>query len=92
MHKSPADNLDILSLVIFNLCTDLVNTLSLFAGAVSLRSAHFGPGTGPIHIGSASCDGSEQRIVDCQLRYENGCVHSEDAGVTCPCKESLVFQ
>ena len=66
-----------------------MNTLSLFAGAVPLRSAHFGPGTGPIHIGSVSCDGSEQRIVDCQLRYENGCVHSEDAGVTCPCKESL---
>ena len=53
----------------------------LFAGAVPLRSAHFGPGTGPIHIGSASCDGSEQRIVDCQLQYENMCVHSEDAGV-----------
>ena len=69
-----------------------MNTLSLFAGAVPLRSAHFGPGTGPIHIGSASCDGSEQRIVDCQLRYENGCVHSEEAGVNCSCKESLVFQ
>ena len=69
MHKSPADNLDILSLVTFNLHTDLVNTLFLFAGAMPLRAAHFGPGTGPIHVGSASCDGSEQRIVDCQLRY-----------------------
>ena len=68
-----------------------MNTLSLFAGAVPLRSAHFGPGTGPIHIGSASCDGSEQRIVDCQLQYENKCVHSEDAGVNCPCKETLEF-
>ena len=58
----------------------------MFAGAVSLRSAHFGSGTGPIHIGSASCDGSERRIVDCVLRYKNGCVHSEDAGVNCSCK------
>ena len=91
MHKSPADNLDILSLVAFNLHTDLVNTLSLFADAMPLGAAHFGPGTEPIHIGSASCNGSEQRIVDCQLRYENGCVHSEDAGVNCSCKESLVF-
>ena len=62
----------------------------LFAEAKPLRSAHFGPGTGPVHIRSASCDGSEQRIVDCKLQRENKCVHSEDAGVNCSCKIKII--
>ena len=45
--------------------------------------AYFGQGSGPVHIGAIQCDGSEQRIVDCTLNYENSCVHSEDAGVEC---------
>ena len=93
MLKSPADNLDILSLASRDLAISRLCVLvCLVAGALSLKAGQFGPGTGPIHIGSVSCDGSEQRIVDCQLRYENECVHNEDAGVTCPCKESLVSQ
>ena len=54
-----------------------------FAGAVAHRAAYFGQGSGPVHIGTIQCDGTEQTIMDCHLNYENNCVHSEDAGVEC---------
>ena len=56
-----------------------------FVGAIPHRMAYFGQGSGPVHIGAAQCNGSEQRIVDCTITTENNCVrdHSEDAGVEC---------
>ena len=46
--------------------------------------AHFGEGTGPIHIDSPACSGSEYRLIDCQ--YDNNTVedsHAEDWSVYC---------
>ena len=54
-----------------------------FSDAIKYKEVHFGKGSRPVHIGAAKCNGSEQRIVDCTLNYENSCVHSEDAGVNC---------
>ena len=46
-------------------------------------SAPFGRGTGPIFWDDVRCDGTEQRLVDCQKQNSTLCRHSEDVGVTC---------
>ena len=56
-------------------------------GAIALSRAHYGNGSGLIHLNNINCRGSESRLVDCP--YNNAtsdCTHSEDAGVYCPCK------
>ena len=57
-----------------------------FAGAIPHRMAYFGQGSGPVHVGAAQCNGSEQRIVDCTLTTERqlcsqwGCCSVECSG------------
>ena len=58
---------------------------AIFVGAQALRRAHFGQGTGPIHLDNLICNSSESRLVNCR---HNGigvhnCGHSEDAGLRC---------
>ena len=46
------------------------------------RSSYFGYGTGPMHISSISCTGSEYRLLNCG--YSSGTSdHSRDWGVSC---------
>ncbi|CAI8032257.1 Deleted in malignant brain tumors 1 protein, partial [Geodia barretti] len=51
--------------------------------AIALRGAHFGEGTGPIHLDNVICTGSENSLLDCRYSPHN-CGHYEDAGVICP--------
>ena len=57
----------------------------MITDAVAFSSAHFGPGTGPIHLDNVDCSGSERNLTDClhssSIRCSSG--HSEDAGVRC---------
>ena len=48
-------------------------------------NAHFGAGTGPIHLDEVDCGGSESRLTECPHSPIVNCTnnHSEDAGVRC---------
>ncbi len=54
--------------------------------AVAERRARFGQGTGPITFDNLACTGTEASLFDCPHNGLNihNCLHSEDAGVTCP--------
>ena len=57
--------------------------VSLYLGATSQTDAFFGAGTGPIHLGSVQCDGTEANLVECPRGNTDLCTHADDAGVTC---------
>jgi len=52
---------------------------------VAFGNAHFGAGTGPIHLDSVDCNGHESNLLDCLHSSVVNCTlgHSEDAGVRC---------
>ena len=84
------DNLDLLQQVILLtfICFEFV---SLFiAGAVALLYAHFGEGTGPIHLDNVHCTGNEESIFDCSHSSYHNCGHYEDASVRCLIPECTV--
>ena len=58
--------------------------------AIALRGAHFGEGTGPIHLDNVICTGSENSLLDCRYSPHN-CGHYEDAGVICPAPQGLIL-
>ena len=75
-------------------------------GAIAVRGAFFGQGTGNIVNTEFACSGNESRLFDCQKSFDTiFCGHHEDAGVICPsgiiyarvsalvlhCKTFLVF-
>lgn len=53
--------------------------------AVAFSHAHFGVGTGLIHLDNVGCSGSESSLLDCQRSSSVSCYsgHTEDAGVRC---------
>ena len=57
-------------------------------GALALRSATFGQGTGPIFLDDLFCSGTESRLVDCGHNGigNHNCDHLEDASVRCQSK------
>jgi len=53
--------------------------------AVAYYSAHFGQGTGSIHLDNLRCNGAELMLINCPhppVGVHN-CYHGEDAGVRC---------
>ena len=66
----------------------IVMTVFPLAGASSVLLSYqgtgqFGYGTGPIHLSSLQCVGSETRLDDCNSGAVSGCSHTDDAGVRC---------
>ena len=54
--------------------------------AVAFSNAHFGVGSGTIHLHVVGCTGEETNLTDChEIRSGIYCLqgHSEDAGVRC---------
>ena len=54
--------------------------------AVAFGNAHFGAGSGTIHLHVVGCTGGETNLTDCpEVRSSGYCLqgHSEDAGVRC---------
>ena len=54
--------------------------------AEALSTAHFGQGSGPIHLHHIYCYGGESNLESCttyEWNYPNNCGHSEDVGVRC---------
>ena len=54
------------------------------AGAISVRGAFFGPGSGDIQRTNFGCRGNEERLTNCNSTSPLFCTHSKDAGVICP--------
>ena len=53
-------------------------------GAASFINAHYGQGTGLVHLNYVQCSGSEQSLFQCPHNLISSCSHSEDAGIRCP--------
>lgn len=54
-------------------------------GAVPLKRAFFGQGTGPIFFDESNCLGNESMLIECPSSgvAVHNCLHSEDAAVIC---------
>ena len=61
------------------------NVESFVNRCIPFGNAHFGSGTGPIHLDDVGCSGSETNLTDCPRNSFISCYygHSEDAGVRC---------
>ena len=56
----------------------------ILIGARAFSLAHFGQGTGPIHLDNVGCTGTEQTLLSCSHSTStSNCGHHEDAGVAC---------
>ena len=52
--------------------------------AVAFNNAHFGTGTGSVHLTSVGCVGTETGLLSCSYSTStSACSHLEDAGVRC---------
>ena len=76
---------------------DLINLGQFFyynkpAGACRSLNAHFGQGSGPLHIGDVECIGTEKDLLSCTHVTQPNCRHSDDAGVWCPGKQQQELQ
>ncbi|XP_071498165.1 scavenger receptor cysteine-rich domain-containing protein DMBT1-like [Diadema antillarum] len=59
-----------------------------YSGAISsYTNAHFGLGSGPIHLDNVECSGLEASLMECSYSPTHNCGHSEDAGVACHSEE-----
>ena len=59
--------------------------LSISTDAVAFGNAHFGAGTGTIHLDNVQCTGRETKLTNCTRSSRVYCYygHREDAGVRC---------
>ena len=79
-------------LVVYSKCGSTVCDITVvsalritYTGALAFSGAHFGVGTGPIHMDNVACSGSESRLIYCSRGSTVTCTngHSQDAGVRC---------
>ena len=54
-------------------------------GATAFKQAHFGLGSGAIHLDDTHCTGLETSLLSCpsNIPDNNDCCHVEDAGIAC---------
>ena len=59
--------------------------ISTMKGATAYRHAHFGTGSGDIHLDNVHCTGKETALLSCPQNPigKHNCRHSKDAGVAC---------
>ena len=57
-------------------------------GAVAYSNAAFGAGIGTSLFASVNCNGSESSLLECSYN-NNGCSHTNDAGVRCQGKNGV---
>ena len=83
MHMGCQNSPLVISLfaTMYSLCL----SCAIFVGAQALHRAHFGQGTGSIHLDNLFCNSSESRLIDCRHNgiSVHNCAHSEDAGLRC---------
>ena len=54
------------------------------AGAIGLRNAVYGLGTGPIHLDNVNCTGNESSLLECPRNEQrHDCNHGQDASAVC---------
>ena len=57
----------------------------IYIAPTAYGNAHYGAGTGPIHLDDVRCSGNEETLQECLhngLGFHN-CQHSNDASVSC---------
>ena len=61
--------------------------------AVAFSHAHFGAGSGPIHLNNVDCSGSETNLINCSQNSLFHCNsgHSADAGVRCQGRQFSIW-
>ena len=73
------------------LILDHMHLLFLITSSGTARgNAFFGAGTGLIALDDVQCNGSELFLTNCMHTTNHNCGHSEDAGVSCDCKCSVL--
>ena len=57
----------------------------LIAAGKAYTGAAYGPGTGPVALSNVQCDGSNDKLLECQSDkiLSSSCAHNQDAGVGC---------
>ena len=68
-------------------------TVFMPTDAVAFSRAHFGAGSGPIHLNNVDCSGSETNLINCSQNSLFHCNsgHSVDAGVRCQGRQFSVW-
>ena len=51
--------------------------------AIPVSNGYFGTGDGLVHFGSVQCNGTEERLMECEREPNTRCTHILDAGVIC---------
>ena len=55
-----------------------------YTDVATFTGAHFGEGSGPIHMDNVECVGNEDRLLDCVYdSHIDDCSHADDMGVIC---------
>ena len=67
----------------------ILHNLIFFLDATAYSLARYGQGSGPIHLDSVACTGTENALVNCTYDSDTSdCFHFEDASVLCQSKHT----